>query len=118
MRRAAVFLLALAVGAVAFIPAPVENLAGGFELRKRRDDAHQGREQDKAFAARKTLPESVSAPLKRPSAPNLRRTLIALALPVPFLALQSPGRGGDPTTPTYLQVFSPSNPQSLRAPPV
>ena len=116
IRRAAVFLLLLAFGAVALVP--VAGLSGAGESRERHDDDAQGGERDKAFAARKPLPQVVSAALKRPSAPSLRRTLLAVAAAFPSLVLQAPERGGEPVTPAELQVFNAAHSNPLRAPPV
>lgn len=118
IRRAAVFLLLLAFGAVALVPIPVAGLSGAEELRERREGDGQGHEHDKAFAARKPAQLAAGAALKRPSAPPLRRTLFAVAAAFTSLVLQAPERGDEPVTPAELQVFNAAHSNPLRAPPV
>lgn len=118
MRRAAIFLLLLAFGAVALVPAPATVLPGAEELRERRDSHGDSDGRDKAFAARKPLPQGVGAALKRPSAPSLRRTFFAVAIAFPSPVLQVPERGDEPVTPSELQVSSAAHSNPLRAPPV
>jgi len=115
-RRAATLFLLLIFGAVALVPVPLENIPGASELRKRGDAVDPG--GDAAVAARKPAPESVTAALKRPSAPSLRRMLLAVGGPAPSLVLQPPARTVAPTAPSHLREFRSAHPNALRAPPV
>lgn len=80
-------------------------------------DRGQERERDKVCVARKAAPQQVAAGERRSPASPERRSPVVLE-PTPAAAAPRGNVGAVLTNPTYLQIFLPANPHSLRAPPV
>jgi hypothetical protein len=92
----------------------------GLSSLTRRDPkgADRGQEpaRDKVCIARKAAPELVAAGERRSPASPERRSPVVLE-PEPAAAAPRGNVGAVLTNPTYLQIFLPANPHSLRAPP-